>query len=198
MTKDIIGQTEDVLASIDRLLGEAGSDKTKILSAQIFLPDMGDFAAMNSVWERWVVAGHTPARATIEAKLANPAYRIEILVVAPPDRGVAVSRAQFLILAPQRARAGRTLPRAPRGTRRTALLGVGPRRVRAGPPSRWASCWRAVANFAATPSSALARVRHQGVLHYTDRRLNWLVSLGGVAATRELRWAISRWPRARR
>ena len=82
MTRDIIGQTEEVLASIDRLLGEVGSDKTKILSAQIFLPDMGDFAAMNSVWERWVVPGHTPARATVEAKLANPAYRIEILVVA--------------------------------------------------------------------------------------------------------------------
>jgi enamine deaminase RidA (YjgF/YER057c/UK114 family) len=82
MTRDIIGQTEDVLASIDRLLGEAGSDKSKILSAQIFLPDMGDFAAVNAVWERWVVPGHTPARATIEAKLANPAYRIEVLVVA--------------------------------------------------------------------------------------------------------------------
>ena len=82
MTLDIIGQTEQVLASIDRLLGEAGSDKSKILSAQIFLPDMADFAAMNAVWERWVVPGHTPARATIEAKLANPAYRIEILVVA--------------------------------------------------------------------------------------------------------------------
>lgn len=82
MTKDIIGQTEEVLASIDRLLGEAGSDKSKILSAQIFLPDMGDFAAMNSVWERWIPAGHTPARATLEAKLANPAYRIEIMIVA--------------------------------------------------------------------------------------------------------------------
>jgi len=82
MTKDIIGQTEEVLASIDRLLGVAGSDKSKILSAQIFLPDMGDFAAMNSVWERWVVPGHTPARATIQAALANKAYRIEVLVVA--------------------------------------------------------------------------------------------------------------------
>ena len=82
MTLDIIGQTQDVLASIDRLLGEAGSDKTKILTAQIFLPDMADFAAMNTVWERWVVPGQAPARATIEAKLANPSYRIEILVVA--------------------------------------------------------------------------------------------------------------------
>ncbi len=82
MTLDIIGQTQDVLASIDRLLGEVGSDKTKILTAQIFLPDMADFAAMNTVWERWVVPGQAPARATIEAKLANPSYRIEILVVA--------------------------------------------------------------------------------------------------------------------
>ena len=82
MTADIIGQTQDVLASIDRLLAEAGSDKTKILSAQIFLPDMADFAAMNSVWERWVAPGNPPARATIEAKLANPAYKIEILVIA--------------------------------------------------------------------------------------------------------------------
>jgi enamine deaminase RidA (YjgF/YER057c/UK114 family) len=82
MTLDIIEQTEQVLASIDRLLGEAGTDRSKILSAQIFLPDMADFAAMNAVWERWVVPGHTPARATIQARLANPAYRIEILVVA--------------------------------------------------------------------------------------------------------------------
>lgn len=82
MTRDIIGQTEDVLASIDRLLAEAGSDRSKILSAQIFLPDMGDFAAMNSVWERWVSPGNPPARATIEAKLASPAYKIEILVIA--------------------------------------------------------------------------------------------------------------------
>lgn len=82
MTGDIIGQTQDVLASIDRLLAEAGSDKSKILSAQIFLPDMADFAAMNSVWERWVSAGNPPARATIEAKLANPAYKIEILIIA--------------------------------------------------------------------------------------------------------------------
>ncbi len=82
MTLDIIGQTEQVLASIDRLLGEAGSDKTKILSALIVLPDMGDFAAMNSVWERWIPVGNTPARATIQAGLANAAYKIEIVIVA--------------------------------------------------------------------------------------------------------------------
>lgn len=82
MTRDIIGQTEEVFASIDRLLGEAGSDKARILSAQILLADMGDFAAVNSVWERWVVPGHTPARATLQAKLANPAYKIEVVIVA--------------------------------------------------------------------------------------------------------------------
>jgi len=81
-TKDITGQTEEVLAKIDKLLAKVGSDKTKILSAQIFLPDMGDFAGMNKAWEAWVVAGHTPARATVEAKLANPAYKVEIMCVA--------------------------------------------------------------------------------------------------------------------
>ncbi|HEX4883740.1 MAG TPA: RidA family protein [Casimicrobiaceae bacterium] len=79
---DITGQTKQVLAQIDRLLAEAGSDKTKIASATIYLPDMGDFAAMNAVWESWVVAGSTPARATVQAKLAGAEYRIEIQVVA--------------------------------------------------------------------------------------------------------------------
>jgi enamine deaminase RidA (YjgF/YER057c/UK114 family) len=80
--KDVAGQTGEVLAAIDRLLAEAGSDKTKILSAQIFLPDMADFAAMNAVWERWVPQGHTPARATVEAALANPGYKVEIMAIA--------------------------------------------------------------------------------------------------------------------
>jgi len=79
---DVSGQTRDVLAQIDALLREAGSDKSKILSATIFLPDMADFAAMNAVWEQWVVPGQTPARATVEAKLASPKYRVEIQVVA--------------------------------------------------------------------------------------------------------------------
>lgn len=79
---DVTGQTRQVLAQIDRLLAEAGSDKTKIASATIYLPDMADFAAMNSVWEAWVPAGATPARATVQAKLAGPDYRIEIQVVA--------------------------------------------------------------------------------------------------------------------
>lgn len=79
---DVTGQTRQVLASIDRLLAEAGSDRTRILQAQIFLADIGDFAAMNAVWDAWVPAGHTPARATVEARLAAPGYRVEIKVIA--------------------------------------------------------------------------------------------------------------------
>ena len=81
-TKDITGQTEEVLAKIDKLLKQVGSDKSKLLSAQIFLPDMKDFAGMNAVWEKWVLPGQTPARATVEAKLANPAYKVEIMCIA--------------------------------------------------------------------------------------------------------------------
>ena len=81
-SKDIAGQTEEVLAKIEKLLKQVNSDKSKLLSAQIFLPNMADFAAMNAVWEKWVVPGQTPARATIEAKLANPAYKVEIMCVA--------------------------------------------------------------------------------------------------------------------
>ncbi|MBC8021980.1 MAG: RidA family protein [Burkholderiales bacterium] len=81
-TLDITGQTEQVLGKIERALKQAGSDKAKLLSAQIFLPDMKDFVAMNAVWEKWVVPGQTPARATIEAKLANPAYKVEIMCIA--------------------------------------------------------------------------------------------------------------------
>jgi len=81
-SKDIGGQTEEVLAKIDKLLKQVGSDKSRLVSAQIFLRDMGDFAGMNAVWEKWVVPNQTPARATIEAKLANPAYRVEIMAIA--------------------------------------------------------------------------------------------------------------------
>ncbi|WP_338763594.1 RidA family protein [Massilia sp. METH4] len=79
---DIKGQTREVLGHIDRLLAEAGSDKTCILSTQIFITDMALFPAMNEVWEEWVAQGHTPPRATVEAKLANPACLIELVVVA--------------------------------------------------------------------------------------------------------------------
>jgi enamine deaminase RidA (YjgF/YER057c/UK114 family) len=81
-TKDVPGQTREVLDAIDRLLAEAGSDKTRILSATIYLADIGTFAQMNSVWDAWVAQGHTPARATVEAKLAAPAYKVEIQVIA--------------------------------------------------------------------------------------------------------------------
>jgi len=78
----IAGQTREVLGHIDRLLGEAGSDKGLILSAQIFISSMGNFPAMNEVWDAWVAPDHAPTRATVEAKLANPECLVEIVVVA--------------------------------------------------------------------------------------------------------------------
>ncbi len=78
----VADQTRQVLAQIDRLLAEAGSDKTRILSAQIWMADMADFADMNAVWDAWVPAGHAPARATGESALATPEYKVEIIVVA--------------------------------------------------------------------------------------------------------------------
>jgi enamine deaminase RidA (YjgF/YER057c/UK114 family) len=75
-------QTKDALAEVDRILESAGSDKSKILSAQIWLADISTFAEMNAVWDAWVAPGHTPARATGEAKLAAPAYLVEVIVVA--------------------------------------------------------------------------------------------------------------------
>ena len=75
-------QTRDCLAQVDALLAQAGSSKEAILSTTIWLADMADFADMNSVWDEWVPAGHTPARATGEAKLAAPKYKVEIIVVA--------------------------------------------------------------------------------------------------------------------
>ncbi len=81
-SQDVAGQTRQILAAIDKLLADCGSDKTRILSAQIFLADIAGFKEMNSVWDAWVPAGHTPARATVEAKLATPKYLVEIKVVA--------------------------------------------------------------------------------------------------------------------
>ena len=80
--QDIGGQTRQVLAAIDALLARAGSDKSKILRAQIFIADLADFAAMNVAWEAWVVPGHTPPRATVQAALAKPQWKIEIVVTA--------------------------------------------------------------------------------------------------------------------
>lgn len=80
--KDVADQTRQVLATIDALLAEAGSDKTRILTATIYLADMADFPTMNGVWDAWAAAGSTPARATVEASLATPKYKVEIMVVA--------------------------------------------------------------------------------------------------------------------
>jgi enamine deaminase RidA (YjgF/YER057c/UK114 family) len=79
---DITGQTRQVLAAIDTLLAEAGTDKSRLLTANIFLVDLADFAAMNAVWEAWVSPGNTPARATVQARLARPGWKIEIVASA--------------------------------------------------------------------------------------------------------------------
>ena len=75
-------QTRAVLAEIDRLLALAGTDKTRLLTAQIWLADISTFAEMNAVWDAWVAPGNPPARWTGEAKLASPEYRVEIIVTA--------------------------------------------------------------------------------------------------------------------
>jgi enamine deaminase RidA (YjgF/YER057c/UK114 family) len=79
---DIGGQTADVLKQIDEILAEAGTSKSNLVRAEIFLTDIKDFAGMNKVWDAWVDPKATPARATIEAKLARPEYKIEIMVIA--------------------------------------------------------------------------------------------------------------------
>ncbi|MEM7209786.1 MAG: RidA family protein [Pseudomonadota bacterium] len=79
---DIATQTQQVLDKIDALLAEAGSDKTKILSAQVWVANIGHFAQMNEVWDAWVPEGHAPARACIEARLASPDLLVEIGVIA--------------------------------------------------------------------------------------------------------------------
>lgn len=82
LDKDAKGQTTEVLAAIDRLLAEVGSDKTRILSVTIYLGSMDDYDAMNEAWSAWAQHGHTPARATVEARLADPRYRVEMSVIA--------------------------------------------------------------------------------------------------------------------
>jgi enamine deaminase RidA (YjgF/YER057c/UK114 family) len=78
----IEAQTRSVLGQIDALLARAGTDKSRIVIAQIFLADIADFALMNAVWDGWVVPGATPPRATVQAALAKPAWRVEIVVTA--------------------------------------------------------------------------------------------------------------------
>lgn len=86
LEQDIKGQTREVLGIIDRLLAEVGSDKSRLLQVQIFLADIADLAAMNEVWDAWIGSGegiyNAPPRATVEAKLTNPGYKVEIVVTA--------------------------------------------------------------------------------------------------------------------
>ena len=80
--KSVTEQTKEILAQIDALLAEAGTDKTKLLTANIYIVDLATFGELNAVWEGWVSPGNTPCRTTIEAKLASPNYAIEIGIVA--------------------------------------------------------------------------------------------------------------------
>lgn len=80
--KSVTEQTKDILANIDSLLARTGTDKTKILTATIWLTDMATFPELNAVWEAWIPAGHTPARATVESRLASPDYAVEIGLIA--------------------------------------------------------------------------------------------------------------------
>lgn len=79
---DITAQTHETLARVDALLAEAGSDRSRILSALIHLPRMEDFAAMNAVWESWINPGTAPARTTVQARLASASLLVEVTVVA--------------------------------------------------------------------------------------------------------------------
>jgi enamine deaminase RidA (YjgF/YER057c/UK114 family) len=79
---DVAGQTQQILSKIDDLLAAAGTDKSKLLSANIWLSDISTFGQMNAVWDEWVTPGQPPARATVESKLAGPQYKVEIMAVA--------------------------------------------------------------------------------------------------------------------
>ncbi len=81
-TLDVKGQTKQILDKIDKFLAEAGTDKSKLVSANIWLTDIRGFADMNSAWDAWVISGKTPARATVEAQLAAPGLSVEIMVQA--------------------------------------------------------------------------------------------------------------------
>lgn len=83
--KSVTEQTKDVLKRIDELLAKAGTDKSKLVSANIWLTDIREFAKMNEVWDAWVSPGNTPARATVQSTLASPDYCVEIMVVAAKD-----------------------------------------------------------------------------------------------------------------
>lgn len=84
---DIVAQTENLLASVDRLLAQAGSDKSHLLMVTIYLTDMADYDAMNVVWDAWVPEGHAPTRACVQVRLANPKYRVEMALTAAVAQG---------------------------------------------------------------------------------------------------------------
>lgn len=79
---DITAQTENMLASVEGLLQQVGSDKSRLIQATLYLADMADYAAMNRVWDAWVPEGTAPVRACVQAKLANPGFKVEIVVTA--------------------------------------------------------------------------------------------------------------------
>ncbi|MBU1365387.1 MAG: RidA family protein [Gammaproteobacteria bacterium] len=79
---DAAAQTANLLASVESLLAQAGSDKSRLLLATIYLADMADYDAMNAVWDAWIPEGHAPTRACLQAKLANPKYRVEMVLTA--------------------------------------------------------------------------------------------------------------------
>ena len=81
-TADIAGQTRQVLEQIDALLARAHTDKSRLLMVQIFLKDLSDFPGMNAVWDEWVAEGSAPPRATVQAALANPDWKLEIVATA--------------------------------------------------------------------------------------------------------------------
>ncbi|MCJ8156409.1 RidA family protein [Sphingomonas sp. LaA6.9] len=83
--ESVTAQTRAILAQIEALLAEAGSDKSRLLSATIWLADMADFAEMNAVWDAWIDGKDAPTRATGEAKLATPDYKVEIIAIAARD-----------------------------------------------------------------------------------------------------------------
>jgi enamine deaminase RidA (YjgF/YER057c/UK114 family) len=82
LNADVATQTREILAKIDRLLAEAGSDKSRLLNVNVWLAEIITFDQMNQVWEAWLLPGQAPARATVEARIANPGYRVEIAAIA--------------------------------------------------------------------------------------------------------------------
>lgn len=103
---DCAGQTRQILNQIDALLAQGGSDRSRILWANVWLADMGDYAAMNGEWEAWIPKGQPPARATVEAKLAMPQFKVEIACVASAaaPRAARAARAVAKRAAPRAAK----------------------------------------------------------------------------------------------